>query len=935
VQSLSQQPDEADRLARLHALGLLDTAAEAVLDGFTRVAASVSGMPISLISLVDKDRQWFKSAVGFPQGEQSPRNVSFCAHAIQQDGLFEVEDARTDPRFAANPMVLGGPRIVHYAGAPLRMPGGERIGTLCLVGQRPGRLPREQRVLLQELAANIVQVILLREREQELLRRLDRKRALLEGIIQHMPAGLTVFDRDLRLVASNGAVCDLLNVPPDTMEGPEVTFRSLARVFASRGDYGPGPIETLVEERVRRVSELPHIYERPVGDGRTVELRADRMPDGSVLTLYSDVTASRQAAIQVRLSEQRLALAMDAAQLSLWEYDAADGDVQVSGRWAGLIGLPSHAALRAPRDLARFGPREDALRLSRAWHALLTGRSHRLALEHRVHTTAGEVVWLLTEGQVCERDAQGRARKVIGTCKDITQRRRADATLQLALEAADEASQAKSDFLATMSHEIRTPINGVIGLTQLLSGAPLPERERGYVGMIDSCARSLLSLVDNILDFSKIEAGRVALDEAAVDLPALVREIGDVFTVRAAEKDICFTCTLDPAVPGVVRIDAPRLRQILLNLLGNALKFTSTGGFSLRLETAVDEAGPRLRFAVSDTGIGIAPDDQARLFARFTQADASASRRFQGTGLGLAISRDLARLMGGDIAIESRQGTGSTFTLELPLEPATGMPAQPVANAAPLRPEAAILLVEDNEVNRLVAHGLLAGLGYTRVATAVDGRDAVAACEREPFDLLLMDCQMPEMDGFQATATLRARGLRVPILALTAHAMTGDRERCLDAGMDDYLTKPVDPQVLARKLRQWLEAAAPEGFDSAPAPLELADSFDAAALADRFLGNAALYAKARDLFLQRTLATLHAMVEAAGGDDEALRRLAHKIKGSAATIGAASLATLCAQVEAGGASALGPPDAWLREATAALDDFAARSAQALEEAQPT
>jgi signal transduction histidine kinase len=215
--------------------------------------------------------------------------------------------------------------------------------------------------------------------------------------------------------------------------------------------------------------------------------------------------------------------------------------------------------------------------------------------------------------------------------------------------------------------------------------------------MIDSCARSLLSLVDNILDFSKIEAGRVTLDEAATDLPELVREIGDVFTVRAAEKDIAFSWSIDPALPRAVLVDAPRLRQVLFNLLGNAWKFTARGGFSLQVQ-AVEG---RLQFDVTDSGIGIVPADQQRLFTRFTQADGSASRRFQGTGLGLAISRDLARLMDGDVHVVSKHGVGSTFTLDLPLRPAEGdAPAQPTADAAPLRPDAAILLVEDNEVNR-------------------------------------------------------------------------------------------------------------------------------------------------------------------------------------------------------------------------------------------
>jgi CheY-like chemotaxis protein/HPt (histidine-containing phosphotransfer) domain-containing protein len=318
------------------------------------------------------------------------------------------------------------------------------------------------------------------------------------------------------------------------------------------------------------------------------------------------------------------------------------------------------------------------------------------------------------------------------------------------------------------------------------------------------------------------------------------------------------------------------------------------------------------------------------LFTRFTQADGSASRRFGGTGLGLAISRDLARLMGGDVQVASEPGLGSTFTLDLPLRPVEGgAPAQPPVDAAPLHPGASILLVEDNEVNRLVANGLLAGLGYTRIATAVNGREAVQACEREAFDLVLMDCQMPEMDGFEATTELRARGLKVPIVALTAHATTGDRERCLAAGMNDYLAKPVEPKVLARKLRQWLDAG-PGPVTETPAAAAATEAFDPTALTERFLGNRALYAKARDLFLHHTGPALQEMAQAASRDDAALRRQAHKIRGSAATIGADALARRCAQVEADGTAAMTDPATWLREANALLELFAALSAQALQ-----
>jgi signal transduction histidine kinase/DNA-binding response OmpR family regulator len=1040
-------PDESRRLGQLAALRVLDTGAEPVLDGFPRLAARISGMPLAALSLVDGDRQWLKAAWGMAPGQAMPRDVSFCAHAVRGSGVFEVEDARRDPRFAGNPLVAGSPGLVHYAGAPLRLPGGEQVGTLCVIDHRPGRLSPAQRELLQDLADEAVQVLLLRQQEQhlrherqllghDLLARmapvglcwrtlegavieandqwwqllgapsfaaaagsgwqrhvhpddlpgllalwgravlagrpvegsfrtapggpqrwlrfraepvmlhdgapgyvgcltdatvqerlqheLQAKNGLLEAVIEHLPAGLTVFDDQLRHVVSNSTVREMLQLPDTLLAQPGLGFQALAAHIARRGDYGPGETEHLVAERVRIMrSGRTHRDERRLPDGRVVEIHGRHMPDGRIVTTYTDVTEARAATAQLKASQQRLTLALDASQLGLWEYEPATGALQLWGRWAGLLGLPGNAVLRDAADVQRLLPPEDAQRLRAATRDLFKGKVPRLAIEHRMHTLQGRTVWLYTQGQVSQRGPDGRVLRMVGTCQNITERREADQRLQDALAAAGEASRAKGEFLATMSHEIRTPINGVIGLTQLLSQAALPAREAGYVGMIDSCAKSLLGLVDNILDFSKIEANRVSITDAPTDLRALVREVADVFTVRAAEKDIGFAAEVAQAVPGHVLADADRLRQILLNLLANACKFTARGGF--RLAVGVEDG--QLAFAVADTGIGIAPADQARLFTRFTQADSSAARRYQGTGLGLAISRELARLMGGDIALDSLPGRGSTFTLRLPLRAVLLPAAPPAPPSTPAAAPARLLLVEDNEVNRLVAQGLLAGLGYHDVDLAEDGLQALEACARARYDLVLMDCQMPGMDGFQATAALRARGLRVPIVALTAHAMAGDRDRCLQAGMDDYLTKPVEPRLLGEKLARWLAvpqpaAATPQAAEAAPAAAADA-AWDPSALAERFLGNTALFAKARAIFLARSTETL-AQLQAAP-DAAAVGRLAHKLKGSAATVGAPALAALCAQLEAVPAAGAAQ-QAWQAQAADALQAWSAATA---------
>ncbi len=412
-------------------------------------------------------------------------------------------------------------------------------------------------------------------------------------------------------------------------------------------------------------------------------------------------------------------------------------------------------------------------------------------------------------------------RAIVNLDEQTRKLRQQSLELGQAKNAAEAASRSRSEFIATVSHEIRTPMNGILGVAQLLNGTALNEEQRKYLAALQLSAEGLLSIVGDILDFSKIEAGKLEITPEQFHLKSLCVDSLSVFAGITQSKGITATLSLNPGLPDLVMGDPVRIRQILLNLIGNSVKFTERGGINLEVTPDAKREG-WVRFAVRDTGIGMSEATLKLLFQPYMQADASSSRRYGGTGLGLAICHRLTGMMRGALTVESKLGIGTAFTLGLPLDsvapqnkpPGKSRP-QAQEHEAASNPQAEIkgrkiLLAEDNAINRMVAVKMLESLGAS-VEVAIDGRDAVNRWLTGHYDLILMDCQMPGMDGYDAARMIRSlekeapARARVPVIALTAHAMEEDRQRCLESGMDEYLTKPVKAETLRQALRVWVK----------------------------------------------------------------------------------------------------------------------------------
>ncbi|GHD57429.1 hypothetical protein GCM10017083_38920 [Thalassobaculum fulvum] len=755
--------------------------------------------------------------------------------------------------------------------------------------------------------------------------------AFLQTTLDTMPNALIAFDSENRLVAWNRAYAEMVRLDPELLARGR-PLRGVAKDVLRSMPSTESGIRPMFRHIARHeAADFEWLRE----DGSVFAVLGRTMSDGGYMTLFRDVTAERQAQARAAEFEQRLSDALEAMSEGFALFDADDVLVLCNETYRSIYG-ESSTFIRVGR---RF---EDMVRDSVAagqFPAAIGREEEWIAERLRAHRNPPEqpALQTLSDGRVLM-VAEYRTKEggCVGIRADITERVRTEHDLRAARDAleeqarslrdlagqidaarrrAEEAGAAKSRFLAMMSHELRTPMTGLLGMIELISRTPLDAEQRAFVSTMRESAETLLALLNDILDYSKLEAGKVQIEEIAFDPAQVMRDVVGLFQAQASAKGLVLAGEVRPTVPSWVRGDPLRVKQILSNLVSNAIKFTAAGNIVMELSAAEGPNGTiRLQGRVSDTGQGIDPDIQQNLFQAFEQGDTSTTRRFGGTGLGLAISRRLVEGMGGEITVESEPGKGATFRFSVLVSiaavPPAGGPEADDADDGPL-PPLRVLLAEDNDVNRMLVSKVLAQSGH-RVDEVSDGREALRAAVRVDYDVILMDMQMPVMDGMEATRAIRTlpdEAADVPIVALTADAMPEHRQMYLDAGVDALLTKPVDWRMLNRTLARVVrgertavaEVSRPSPVPAPPeATLEVLPVFDRARVEDG-LGVLPPQRVASMLAMlpseiERRLGEYRSALEAE--DLPTARRAAHTLKGLAANFGAARLEAVSRAAEA-------------------------------------
>jgi PAS domain S-box-containing protein len=788
---------EKRRLKALKKYNILNIQDEKPFDYVIESVAAICGIPVCNISLVnEKDIVIIASTAGTRYQPLSREN-SFSKLTLKKGDFLEIPDTRQDPHIKHRIPRYDGFDVHYYAGHPLIDPDGNILGCLNIYDSRPNLLNPEQKKLLKFAAERIIQLIVSR-RIQQNLQEFEKMFMVSKDLV-----GLA--DSEGKFVRINPAFSVVLGWSEE-----EIRSRSILH-FVHPDDY-PRAWKTIKE--IGRGIPIVNFTCRFVTEEAqviwiewTVQAEKDT---GMFYAIGHDITEIYKQNRLIEKSEKRFRGFFENSQGLMCIHDADGNILSINKNGAEMLGFTIEEALLTNiYDLTSQG-RESVVR-NYFSHVLEHGHSSG---QLKVRRKDGkELILLLTN--VLEQDEKG-DQYILVNAIDLTERLQMVEELTEAKALAEKANQAKSEFLANMSHEIRTPLNGIIGFTDLIQKTRLDETQKQYINIIHQSGKTLLSIINDILDFSKIEAGKLTLDVERVNLKELLAEVSDIVSYPLEDKELELNLKLEEELPTFIWADEMRLKQVLINLLNNAVKFTEKGTVTLRVKILKSYAKDLklFRFEVQDTGIGIRKEKQQAIFEAFAQEDGSISKKYGGTGLGLTISNRILKLGNSALQLHSEPGKGSCFFFDLKLKTSNDRNEKPKTtrsdyghSAQPLKKVYRILIAEDNKINLLLARTLINQISPdATVCEATDGREAVRLYLKERPDLILMDIQMPNMNGLEATREIRSHETdeRIPILALTAGNMKGEKERCLEAGMDDFLAKPILKQNLEMVLSKWL-----------------------------------------------------------------------------------------------------------------------------------
>jgi len=784
-------------------------------------------------------------------------------------------------------------------------------------------------------------------------------------IIETMSDMVIVLDDQLCIIYLNQAASTLLNCLSDPIGKPVAQVMAAWEPLLSK--FPTTAVETL---------EITHFFEsvKSVYEVRIFPLNNTAGVAMAYLLTMRDITEQKSAEQLLRLQSTALESAANAIMIT----DYAGVIVRVNQAFTILTGYSVAETVGTTPRLLNSGLQADAF-YRQLWQTILAGKVWSGELVNRrkdgsyyhermtitpVRLSGADISHFIAikedisarvAAEIALAEARTRAEsKALELSAIVKENDIARLVAEKARTEADNANRAKSEFLANMSHEIRTPLNGIIGITHLLLDTSLDAEQQDYLSTLRKSAEALLTVINDILDISKIEAGRLEFANRVFHLHTVVEDTLENLALQAEVKQVVLSCSIDDAVPEFLLGDPDRFRQVMTNLLGNAIKFTSRGAATLCVEFAGQQAQEiLLRCTVRDTGIGISPSQMTTLFQPFSQGDSSFTRKYGGTGLGLSISKQLVEMMNGEIGVESIEGQGSTFwftcrfstvpagyindnhidNAAFPLQvqslhDATPVPVTPIILTHTPEVYGHILVAEDNATNQTVVRAMLQKLQF-QVDVVSNGAEAVEAAERTHYDLILMDVQMPEMDGFEATRLISVSSpsspnAHTPIIALTAHAIQGDRERCLQAGMSDYLSKPILPQELRAMIARWCTPSISATPSTLPVITEVNTSpiFDRDGVMNRLDNDEALLQEVMQLFLDNTAVLLdEATIAWSQQDWTTIRQLAHTLKGSAGNVGASQIQDRAKTLETACTLEIEPPMSHLTALQQALADF--------------